>query len=155
DLDLMQAEAAAGTGDQHGLPRLKRGYAQGRTDAGADRTDRKRGRRHVETVGNADGVACGHASEFGVASPTLLAQHAAVAAEVLAAGKAIAAAAAEQALIDHHPLADARGHHIGARSDDLARDLMAEDATGSAARNLAAARKHIVVADARGMDAHQ
>ena len=39
--------------------------------------------------------------------------------------------------------------------DDLAGDLVAEHAAGLAARDLAAAREHVVIADAGRMDAHQ
>ena len=70
------------------------------------------------------------------------------------AAQAMAAAAAEQALIDHHPLADAL--RCGAISDrnDLAGNLMAKHASG-ATTDLAGAGQHVVIADARGMDAHE
>src|SRR5258708_7383208 len=77
------SSSTARAGDQHDLPRLGLRNAERRAHAGADRTDRERGRRHVDAVRHGNGVARGHAGEFGIASPALLAQHAAVAAKVL------------------------------------------------------------------------
>ena len=154
-LDLMQPQPAARAGDQHRLPRLDLRDAERRAHAGADRADRERRRLHVEAIRHADGVARGRAGELGVAAAAALAQHAAVAAEILPAAQAIAALPAIEPLVDHHALAVALGRHVRAGLDDLARDLVAEDAARLAARNLAAAREHVVIADAGGMDANQ
>src|SRR5262249_56776150 len=83
------------------------------------------------------------------------AQHAAVAARVVSAAQAIAAMAAIEPLIDDHALALAVGRHICAGLDDLAGDLVAENATGLATGNFAAAREHVVIADPGGMDANK
>ena len=155
NLDLVQAQSAARAGDQHGLSRPEAGNAQRRAHAGADGADRQRGRRHVESIGNADGVARRHAGEFGVPASALLAQHAAVAAEVLTAAQTMAADAAEQALIDHDAFAHALARDVSAHRRDLAGDLVAQNPAGTAARNPAGAREHIVIADAGRMDAHQ
>src|SRR5262245_3611489 len=151
-LNLMQAQAAAGTSNEHRLTRLDLRHTERRAHAGADRTDRERRSGHIEAVRYTDGVARGHAGEFGVAAATALAQHAAVAAEVLPAAQAIAALAAIKPLIDDHALAFAVGRHSCAGLDDLAGDLVAEDAAGLAAGNLAGAREHVVIADASGMN---
>src|SRR5581483_6321125 len=95
-----------------------------------------------------------HAGELGVAAGALLPEHAAVAAEVLPAAQAIAAGAAEQPLVDHHALADPLGRDVRARGDDLAGNLVAEDAAGLA-WNLAAAREHVVIADPGRADANE
>ncbi len=84
----------------------------------------------------------------------MLAEHAAVAAEILPAAETVAAVAAEQSLIEHDMLADAVGRNIDPGLDNLARDLMAEDAARLAG-NPAGAGEHIVVADAGSMNAHQ
>ena len=140
DLDLVQAEPAARAGDQHGLARLGLRDAERRAHAGADRADRERRGGQVEAVRHADRVARRHAGEFGVAAAAVLAEHAAVAAEVLPAAEAIAAVAAEQPLIEHHALADALGRDVRASLDDLARDLMAEDAARLAPESCRRAR---------------
>src|SRR5205085_5331662 len=135
------------TGDQHRLTGLDLRDAERRPHAGADRADRKRRRLHVEAIRHADRVARRRAGEFRVAAAAALAQHAAVAAEVLPSAEAIATLTAIEPLIDHHALADARSRNARTRLDDLARDLVPEDTAGFTAGNLAAARQHVVIAD--------
>ena len=115
-LDLMQAQPAARAGDQHGVARLGLRDAERRAHAGADRADRECRRGQVETIRHADRVARRHAGELGVAAAAVLAEHAAVAAHVLPAGKAKAAGAAEQPLIEHDALADAARRRRSRRS---------------------------------------
>src|SRR5262245_7914399 len=136
-LDLMQAKPAAGAGDQHALPRLGLGNAERRAHAGADWADRERRCRDVDAVGYDNRVARRHAGKLGIAAPALLAEHTAVAAESLPPVEAIAAGAAEQPLIEHNALADAFGRNVGAGGDDLAGNLMPENAA-RLAWNLAA-----------------
>ena len=154
DLNLMQAQPAPGARHEHGLPGRSACNAKRRAHAGADRTDRKRRRGHVEAIGYGDGIARRDAGELGVAAGAFLAEHATCPAEIMPAAQAMAAAAAEQALIDHHPLADALRCDAISDCNDLAGNLMAKHASG-ATTDLAGAGQHVVIADARGMDAHE
>src|SRR6266545_3642218 len=154
-LNLMQAQTAASASNEHRLTRLDLRHAERGAYAGADRADRERRSGHIEAVRYTDGIARGHAGELGITTAAALAQHAAVAAKVLPAAQAIAAQAAIEPLIDDHALTYAVGRHICAGLDDLAGDLVAENATGLAPGNLAAAREHVVIADPGGMNANE
>src|SRR5215813_10791531 len=154
-LNLMQAQTATGASNQHRLTRLDLRHAERRAHAGADRADRERRGRHIEAIRYTNGIARGHACEFGIPATPAFAHHTAVAAKVLSAAQAVAALAAIEALIDDHALAFAVGRHVCAGLDDLAGDLVAEDAAGLAAGNLAAAREHVVIADPGGMNANK
>ena len=112
DLDLMQAQSAAGAGDQHDLSRLDRARRRA-PRARWCRPGRPRARPPSCRRRPGWESRCARArGEFGIAAAALLAQHAAVAAKIVAAAQAIAAAAAEQPLIEHHALADARRRHL-------------------------------------------
>src|SRR5262245_58809046 len=154
-LDLMQAQTAASASNEHRLTRLDLRHAERRAHAGADRADRERRSRHIDAVRDADGIARGHARELGVTAATAFAQHATVSAKILPAAQAIMALAAIEPLIDDHALALAVGRQIGAGLDDLAGDLVSENAAGLAAGNPAASREHVVIADPSGMNANE
>src|SRR5262245_9996689 len=154
-LNLMQAQTAAGAGNQHRLARLDLRHAERRAHAGADRTDRERRSGHVEAVRHPDGIARGHAGELGVTAAPAAAQDAAAAAKILPAAQAMPALAAIESLIDDHALAFALGRHICADFDYLAGDLMAQNTAGLAAGNLTAAREYVVIADTGGMNANE
>ena len=155
NLDLVQSQSAARAGDQHGLSRPEAGNAQRRAHAGADGTDRESGRCRLESIGNADGIARRHAGEFGIPASALLAQHAAVATEILTAAQTVTTDAAEQALIDHDAFAYALARDVSAHRRDLTGDLMAQNPAGTTSGNPAGAREHIVIANARCVDADQ
>ena len=154
-LNLVQAQAAAGTSNQHRLTRLDLRHAERGAYAGADRADRERRSGDIEAIRYTNRIARGHAGVLGITATPALAQHAAVAAKILPTAQAIAALAAIEALIDDHALAFAVGRHSCAGLDDLAGDLVAEDAAGLAAGNLAAAREHVVITDSGGMNANE
>ena len=65
------------------------------------------------------------------------------------------AGAAEQPLINHHPLAQTLRLHLRPERDDLAGDLVTEYPARLSARNFAAARENVVMADARGINANE
>src|SRR5262249_54958141 len=154
-LNLVQAQAAARTGYQHRLTRLDLRHAERRAHAGADRADRERRSGHIKAFRYTDRIARRHAGELSVTAAAAFAQHAAVAAKILSAAEAIAALAAIEPLIDDHALALAVGRHSCTGLDDLAGDLMAENAAGLAAGNPAAAREHVVIADPGGMNVNE
>src|SRR5258707_5483168 len=151
----MKTKSAARAGDQHGLSRLEPSHTQRRPHARADGTDRKRGRSHIEPSRDADSIARGHAGKFGIPASALLAQHAAVPTEVLAAAQTMTAGGAEQTLIDHDAFAYALARNTSTDRGNLTGDLMAEDAAGAAALNLATAGEDIVIANACRMNADQ
>ncbi len=156
DLDLVQAESAARAGDQHDLARLDLRDAERRAHAGADRTDRERRRCHVETVRHADRIARRRAGELGIAAAAALAQHAAVAAEVLAAARGNSGRRRNRAA-DRSPRARRRAPAARWRRSSTISPAISwpRMRPGLAAGNLAAAREHVVIADAGGMNAHQ
>src|SRR5207302_5430973 len=152
DLDLMQPQAAAGPGDERGLAGAETGDAERRAHARPDRADGQRPRHPVDPVGQGDSVHRGRADVLGVAAVDVRAEHAAFAAEIVAAIQTVAAMPAVDALEENDALAGRHAHDPRADLDDLAGDLVPQDAPRPRVRQLAGAVEQVVIADAGGLD---